>query len=145
MNRRKFVSSLAAAGAVVATGSRLFAADSNARPRVGIIGCGWYGGVNLEALERNVSADFVSLCDVNEHSLQETLKAIARHQTTVPRTFVDYREMLDSGPLDIVIVATPDHWHALPAIAAMKAGADVYLVSCQTSSFHNVILAVTDL
>ena len=127
MNRRTFVSSLAAAGAVVATGSRLFAADSKARPKVGIIGCGWYGGVNLEALERNVSADFVSLCDVNEHSLQETLKAIARHQATVPRTFVDYREMLDSGQLDIVIVATPDHWHALPAIAAMKAGADVYL------------------
>jgi hypothetical protein len=45
----------------------------------------------------------------------------------VPRTFEDYREMLDSGEHDIVMVATPDHWHALPAIAAMKAGADVYL------------------
>jgi len=127
MNRRTFVSSMAAAGAVVATGSRLFAGDSKPRPRVGIIGCGWYGGVNLDAFRRNVGADYVSLCDVNEHSLQKTLQAIATFQTAVPRTFADYREMLDSGPLDIVIVATPDHWHALPAIAAMKAGADIYL------------------
>jgi predicted dehydrogenase len=127
MNRRTFVSSLAAAGAAVATGSRLFSADSKARPRVGIIGCGWYGGVNLEALARNGEVSFVSLCDVNEHSIRKTLKAVARHQTMAPRTFADYREMLASGEHDIVIVATPDHWHALPAIAAMKAGADLYL------------------
>jgi|CZKI01.1.fsa_nt_gi predicted dehydrogenase len=127
MNRRTFVSSLAAAGAVVATGSRLFSADSKPRFKVGIIGCGWYGGVNLEAFARNVGLDVSSLCDVNEHSLQQTLKIVAKYQATVPRTFVDYREMLDSGGHDIVIVATPDHWHALAAIAAMKAGADVYL------------------
>jgi predicted dehydrogenase len=55
------------------------------------------------------------------------LQLVAKHQQTVPRTFTDYREMLAGGAPDIVIVATPDHWHALPAIAAMKAGADVYL------------------
>ena len=127
MNRRTFVSSLAAAGAVAATGSRLFANESKPRIRVGIIGCGWYGGVNLAAFVRNADLNFVSLCDVNDHSLKDTLKAIASHQPMTPRTFVDYREMLDSAEHDIVIVATPDHWHALPAIAAMKAGADVYL------------------
>jgi predicted dehydrogenase len=45
----------------------------------------------------------------------------------VPRIYTDYREMLAAGAPDIVIVATPDHWHALPAIAAMRAGSDVYL------------------
>jgi hypothetical protein len=44
-----------------------------------------------------------------------------------PHTFSDYREMLRPRNLDVVLVATPDHWHALPAIAAMEAGADVYL------------------
>lgn len=127
MNRRTFVSSLAAAGAVVATGSRLFGAESKPRIKIGIIGCGWYGGVNLEAFVRSSDVTFTSLCDVNELSLQATLKRIASHQTTVPETFVDYREMLGSAEHDVVIVATPDHWHALPAIAAMKAGADVYL------------------
>jgi predicted dehydrogenase len=127
MNRRTFVSSLAVAGAAVATRSRLFAAGAKARPRVGLIGSGWYGGVNLEAFARSTGVDFVSLCDVNEHALQKTLQLVARYQTAVPRTFADYREMLASGEHDIVIVGTPDHWHALPAIAAMKAGADVYL------------------
>ena len=44
-----------------------------------------------------------------------------------PRTFGDYRNMLEEKDLDIVLIATPDHWHALPAIAAMEAGADLYL------------------
>jgi predicted dehydrogenase len=127
MNRRTFVSSLAVAGAAVATGSRLLSADSKPKPTLGIIGCGWYGGVDYEAFARNIGLNVVSLCDVNEHSLQKTLKAVAKHQPTAPRTFVDYREMLASREHDIVIIATPDHWHALPAIAAMKAGADVYL------------------
>jgi predicted dehydrogenase len=127
MNRRTFVSSLAVAGATVAASSRLFAADTKPRPKVGVIGCGWYGGVNLGVFARCVGVNCVSLCDVNAHSLQKTLQAVAKYQATAPRTFTDYREMLSSGEHDIVIIATPDHWHALPAIAAMKAGADVYL------------------
>ena len=127
MNRRTFVSSLAVAGAAVATGSRLFSSESKNKPKVGVIGCGWYGGVNLGVFARCSAVEFVSLCDVNAHALHNTLQVIAKLQTSVPRTFSDYREMLASGAHDIVIVATPDHWHALPAIAAMKAGADVYL------------------
>jgi predicted dehydrogenase len=126
MNRRTFVSSLAVAGAAVATKS-LRAADAKARPRVGVIGSGWYGGVNLGVFARCTEVDFVSLCDVNTKNLQKTLQLVAKHQTAVPKTFADYREMLASGHHDIVIVATPDHWHALQGIAAMKAGADVYL------------------
>ena len=127
MNRRTFVSSLAVAGAAVAANTRLWAADAKARPRVGVIGCGWYGGVNLEVFARCTAVEFVSLCDVNQHALQRTLAIVARHQAAVPRTFADYREMLGAVEHDVVIVATPDHWHALPAIAAMQAGADVYL------------------
>ena len=127
MNRRKFVSSLAVAGAALAATSRLPGADAKARPKVGVIGCGWYGGVNLGVFARCTNVEVVALCDVNTQHLQKTLQEVARHQTTVPRTYGDYREMLAGGGLDIVIVATPDHWHALPAIAAMKAGADVYL------------------
>ncbi len=127
MNRRKFVSSLAVAGAAVATSSRLLGADAKARPKVGVIGCGWYGGVNLQSLMQNAAVDVVSLCDPNANSLKEMLKGVATLQAAVPRTFADYREMLASTHHDIVIVATPDHWHALPAIAAMQAGADVFL------------------
>jgi predicted dehydrogenase len=127
MNRRTFVTSLAAAGAAIATTSKLFSADTAARPKVGLIGCGWFGGVDLESLVRQAEANVVSLCDVNANALKSTLPMVAKFQSTAPKTFVDYREMLDAGGHDIVIVATPDHWHALAAIAAMKAGADVWL------------------
>lgn len=128
MNRRTFVSSLAVAGAAVATSSRLLAADAKPRPKVGLIGCGWYGGVNLQSLMENAAVEVVSLCDPNTNALKNTLTAVAKLQATpLPRTFADYREMLASTHHDIVIVATPDHWHALPAIAAMQAGADLLL------------------
>jgi len=128
MNRRSFISSVAIAGAAVATHpSRLLGAEEKSRPKLGVIGCGWYGGVNLGVFARCTHVEVVALCDVNTQHLQKTLQLVAQHQQSVPRTYADYREMLAAGPLDIVIVATPDHWHALPAIAAMKAGADVYL------------------
>ncbi|AOS45940.1 Inositol 2-dehydrogenase [Lacunisphaera limnophila] len=127
MNRRTFVTSLAAAGAVATAPRRLLAQVTAPRPRVGVIGAGWYGGVNLGVFARCTAVDFVSLCDVNTRSLTTTLKLVAEHQAAVPRTFADYREMLAAGGHDIVIIATPDHWHALPALAAMQAGADVYL------------------
>lgn len=126
MKRRTFVSSLAVAGAALATRSRLLAATT-AKPRVGLIGCGWFGGVNLENFANHTAVEFVSLCDPNKKSLENTLKTVAKYQTAVPTTFADYREMLKAGAPDIVIVGTPDHWHALPAIAAMQAGCDVYL------------------
>jgi predicted dehydrogenase len=127
MNRRKFVSSLAVTGAAIASGARLFGADSRSRPQVGLVGCGWYGGVVLESFARAVGVDFVSVCDVNQHFLKKTLGTIAKYQSEVPAAHLDFREMLAARHHDIVIVSTPDHWHALPAIAAMQAGADVYL------------------
>jgi len=96
-------------------------------PTIGLIGSGWYGGVNLNSLLLNTGGRVTALCDVNTNHLTETLAFVAERQGAVPRTFVDYKEMLASEVPDIVIVATPDHWHALPAIAAMKAGADVLL------------------
>ena len=127
MNRRTFVSSLAAASALAATSTGLRAADEKTRPTIGLIGSGWYGGVNLDVFLRCTDVEVVALCDVNSLNLKKTLELVAKSQTAVPRTYRDYRDMLTAGAPDIVIVATPDHWHALPAIAAMKAGADVYL------------------
>lgn len=127
MNRRTFVSSLAMASAAVATRSKLFGADAQSRIKVGVIGCGWFGGVILQSLSQNAAIEVVSLCDPNKNALKDTLKAVAAFQSGVPRTFADYREMLASAAHEIVVVATPDHWHALPGIAAMKAGADVVL------------------
>jgi predicted dehydrogenase len=71
----------------------------------------------------------VSLCDVDKKMLAEAADIVAERQKSKkkPRTYADYREMLKEKDLDIVLVATPDHWHALPMIAAVEAGADVWV------------------
>ena len=71
--------------------------------------------------------EVVSLCDVDRKMMAEAAEMTAARQTSrkKPRTYGDYREMLAGKDLDIVIVGTPDHWHALPTIAALEAGADV--------------------
>lgn len=96
-------------------------------PSVGVIGSGWYGGVNLNSLVQYAGAHVTALCDPNTKHLDESLKLVAGLQSAVPKTFADYHDMLADDVPDIVIVATPDHWHALPAVAAMQAGADVFL------------------
>jgi predicted dehydrogenase len=124
MDRRTFtLSSLAAAGGLA---TQVFAATKS-RPKVGLIGCGWFGGVVLDAMAQVGNVEFISLCDPNSNAIKTTSEALAQRQKAPAKAFKDYREMLASAKHDIVIVSTPDHWHALPAIAAMKAGADVYM------------------
>ena len=69
------------------------------------------------------------MCDVDKKMVAEAAEMIAARQKSkkTPRTFGDWREMLKQEQFDIVHIATPDHWHALPMIAACKAGADVYV------------------
>src|SRR5436190_17628431 len=127
MNRRQFL--YTGAGALSAT---LLA---QTKPlRVGLIGCGWYGKCDILRLLQIAPVEVVSLCDVDKHMLAEAADIFAaRQKDKKPRTFTDYKEMLKEKDLDIVEVATPDHWHALPMIAAVEAGADLYCqkpISC---------------
>lgn len=121
MNRRQF---LFTGGAALA--SQAFA-DQKPR-RVGLIGSGWYGKADLFRLIQVAPVEVVSLCDVDKQMLARAADMVATRQKSKkkPRTYADYRDMLKEKDLDIVLIATPDHWHALPMIAAVKAGADVY-------------------
>ncbi len=105
------------------------AAEAGAGKRVGLIGCGWYGKCDLLRLLQVAPVEVVALCDVDRRLLDEAGQIVGSRQASrkVPRLHGDYREMLKERDLDLVLVATPDHWHALPALAAMDAGADVYL------------------
>src|SRR5215471_3612394 len=122
MNRRRFLES--AAGAALAA-----AAYAQDKPRrVGMIGCGWYGKIDVLRLIQVAPVEVVSLCDVDSNMLNGAADIIASRQKSKkrPRLYKDYREMLREKDLDIVEISTPDHWHALTAIEAMKSGADVY-------------------
>jgi predicted dehydrogenase len=129
MKRREFLHTSAAGMALAASGRAAEAFDGQAPKRVGLIGCGWYGKIDLIRLIQIAPVEVVSLCDVDKRMLNEAADKIAARQNSKkrPRTYGDYREMLKQKDLDIVLIATPDHWHALPMIAACEAGADIYV------------------
>jgi predicted dehydrogenase len=130
MDRRDFLQTGAAAGlALSAAGYHIGAAQDPKRPRVGLIGCGWYGKCDLFRLIQVAPVQVVSLCDVDRKLLAQAAELTATRQVSKrrPQTFGDYRKMLAQKDLDIVLIATPDHWHALPMIAAVEAGADVWV------------------
>src|SRR5438128_4977755 len=134
MNRRQFLSATTAS-----LGSPAQVAFAQDKPRrVGLIGCGWYGKSDLFRLVQVAPVEIVSLCDVDKKMLSDAADMAAERQQSKkrPRTYSDYREMLKEKDLDIVEVATPDHWHALPMIAAVEAGMDLY---CQTPISVDVV------
>ena len=129
MNRRDFLKAGAAGVALPMLGAHVAGAQDQKPIRAGLIGSGWYGKCDILRLIQVAPVEIVSLCDVDKKMLAEAAEIVASRQKSgkKPRTYTDYREMLKEKDLDVVEVATPDHWHALPAIAAMQAGADLYL------------------
>jgi predicted dehydrogenase len=127
VNRRQFLRRSAAALALSTLPS--YAADfGDVKKRVGLIGCGWYGKIDLLRLIQVAPVEVVSLCDVDKNMLSDAADLVATRQLSKkkPRTYSDYRVMLKERDLDLVLIATPDHWHALPMIAACQSGMDIY-------------------
>ncbi len=129
MNRRRFLQTGGAAALALSGLNRYSDILADSRLRVGVIGSGWYGKSILFRLFQVAPIDVVSLCDVDSAMLQDAGERVAAKQDSrkTPRLYGDYRKMLAEKDLEVVIVATPDHWHALPMIAAVEAGADVYV------------------
>lgn len=130
MHRRAFLqTSVAAAGLSATVQETIAAVNDGPRRRVGLIGTGWYGKVDLLRLLQIAPVDVVSLCDVDRQMLSAAADIVAERQENKqrPRLFGDYRQMLAEKDLDIVLIGTPDHWHALNMIEAVKSGADVYV------------------
>jgi len=129
LSRRRFLQSASTALAWSALGA--YGADLVNRPprRVGLIGAGWYGKSDLWRLIQVAPVEVVSICDPDQHMLAGAIEIARQRQKSgkTPRAYRDYREMLKEKDLDLVLIGSPDHWHALQAIAAIEAGADVYL------------------
>jgi predicted dehydrogenase len=128
MERREFLKKSAAAFAA----SRLphsFYQGGAGRKRVGLIGTGWYGKADLLRMIQVAPVEVVSLCDVDKQMLADAAALVATRQASkkTPRTYGDYRQMLNARDLDIVLIVTPDHWHALPMIEACRLGLDVWV------------------
>jgi len=129
INRRRFLQTASAAAAFSTLGARGLERVGQKPKRVGLIGTGWYGKSDVFRLIQVAPVEVVSLCDVDRKKLSEAATLVSQRQRSgkVPATYRDYREMLRKKDLDIVLIGTPDHWHALQMIAAVEAGADVYV------------------
>ena len=134
VSRRQFLAgssrSLAAGSTVIGampyffSGAKTLAAtfqSKNDRPHLGLIGCGGKGKDNATHATR--FSDLVAVCDVDAEHASEAHAKQAGGKATI---YEDYRKLLDRGDIDVVMIATPDHWHTQIAVDALRAGKDVY-------------------
>lgn len=130
LNRRTFIQGAGAAITLSALPlGEGMATRNSGIIRVGLIGAGWYGKSDLFRLIQVRDVDVVALCDVDANQLKEAGKLVSERQASgkVPALYGDYRKMLVDHKFDLILIGTPDHWHARQAIDAMAAGAHLYL------------------
>jgi predicted dehydrogenase len=130
INRRTFLKGASAALALssISANAATFI-KPNKTYRVGLIGAGWYGKSDLFRLIQVADVDVVALCDVDKNMLTAAGELVSKRQKSkaTPKLYGDYRNMLAENKLDIVLIGSPDHWHALQAIDSIKAGCHVYV------------------
>src|SRR5688572_13390775 len=135
MNRRQFIRTSAAGAGLAAyaysSGPAPFARASDKagkKYRTALVGAGWWGTNIVRESIWSERCEVVGLCDVDQGELQRCLGEIKKVSNQAPKLYHgDHREMLDAAKPEVVIVATPDHWHPLITIDAVKAGAHVYV------------------
>lgn len=130
MNRRECLQAgIGGLASLAALRAGAFAAGDEDKPRVALIGCGWYGKTDLFHLIQVAPVEVVGLCDVDGRMVDEAAELVSQRQASGkrPPTFGDYRELLREVQPEIALIATPDHWHCLPMVEACRAGADVYV------------------
>ena len=128
MNRRKFVASAAAvAGAPALHTGKGGPLGANDRVICGFIGTGGMGRSNMRDFLRSGQVRAAAVCDVWDHNCDLTLQMTADQEGGKAAGYKDFRQVLDLKEVDVVVVSTPDHWHALPTVMACDAGKDVYV------------------
>src|SRR5262245_18673028 len=120
MNRREFVAGAAGMAAAAVAGR---AWGANEKMNVGLIGFGLIGKRHALTFKEQPDVNFVAVAEAHKGRLDEAVELIGGGV----KGYRDFRQLLDSKDVDAVIVATPDHWHALMTMMACAAGKDVYV------------------
>ncbi len=127
IRRRQFIQSAAVAGTLAATPAIHARKNKAKRYRTALIGSGWWGMNILKEALAAENVKVVALCDVDSDKLELAVEEVEDLTGDVPNTYGDFRELLEKEDVEIAIVATPDHWHALNTIAAIEAGAHIFV------------------
>ena len=99
---------------------------ANEKIVMGVIGCGNMGQRNITRFLRQPQVEFGGLCDVDREHAEQAAEMIEKSRGSRPPIVKDFRKLLEIKGIDAVLIATPDHWHALPFIAACEASKDIY-------------------
>ena len=132
LTRRRFIkraaSSCAALTLPTLVPASVFGANSPSnRIVMGAIGVGSQGTGDMQGFLHKPDVQMVAVCDVDRNHRERAKKIVDdRYGSSNCRAYLDFRELIGRGDLDAVMLAIPDHWHALPAIAAAKAGLDIH-------------------
>jgi predicted dehydrogenase len=110
-----------------AAGVPLLATPPSDKIRVGFIGLGGMGTGRLEQFMKHPDVAAVAVCDVDRSHVARAAALVEKQQGQKPEAFHDFRKLLDRKDVDAVMIATPDHWHALPAVRAFESGKDVFV------------------
>ncbi len=127
LHRRSFVQSTLASGLLLGAAPRIHAANKAKKYRTALIGSGWWGMNILKEAMAAGNCTVVALADVDQDVLDLAAEKVTELSSDNPKTYQDVRELIDKEQIDIAIIATPDHWHALNAISAIGAGAHVFV------------------
>lgn len=126
MHRRHFLHSAAVTGFAL-NALPLLGQAAKKKHRTALIGSGWWGMNILREAMKSGTVKVSALCDVDERVLANAIEDVKADSGDEPKGYKDFRELLDKEKPQIVIIGTPDHWHALQTIASCKAGAHVYV------------------
>lgn len=99
----------------------------NERINVGFIGVGGMGSGRLSQFMEHPDVNVAALCDVDQTHLDRAVEEVRKQRSTAPPAFRDFRKLLDMKDVDAVMIATPDHWHAITTVQACRAGKDVFV------------------
>lgn len=143
LSRRTFLKSAAAAVALPAVGDNFVRGAANDRITLGFIGVGTMGRYHLSALLGRDDVEVVAVCDVVRERTESAAEMVQKRYADRKksgnvegvRSHADFRKLLEQPGLDAVVIATPDHWHAIPCLLAAKAGKPIY---CEKPLTHNV-------
>lgn len=140
-NRRTFLKTTAVAAAgVAALSHRAFAQSKGANDKVvlGLIGAGGMGRANMVDFMKLPGVEIGAICDVDSKHAEAAAAEVVKREEHTPAIYKDFRALLDRKDIDGVIIGTPDHWHAIPFIAACEAGKDIY---CEKPISHSFVEA----
>ncbi|QDT00715.1 Gfo/Idh/MocA family protein [Adhaeretor mobilis] len=155
VSRRSFVKQAALASGATALGAPFALADEQGkvapseRINLGFIGLGGMGSHHLQWFSQQPDVQIAAVCDVDASRVAAAKESLKINDE---QTYSDFRELVSSDSIDAVLIATPDHWHGLAAIAAARAGKAIYCEKpltnsigegrslCKAVEAHNVVL-----